>query len=465
MIKNRLEKALLIVSCYIAGFLISARVASNNFFCEDTWWHIAVGKWIYEHRTMIRADPFSWSLPNAHYVDHEWLFQVLLYIFSDNTLSVIIFCSLPIFMAISIEWTFLKKCNPIVAGILLLIVVQVISIAMTARPQLFDLAFFAAIIFFYKKRNIKWLYCIPIIILIWANMHSAVVLGIVVIIVNTILCFIPSFESERLKHVQGPRKEYLIITILSVIFLFATPLGIELPQYVIKTMTETSFKVHVQEWLPIQFGNLNLRITFVVFIVTFVIGLLIKKNRISLNSLILCGGLMLFAFSSWRFYAYFGIVMAELLGELWKNEKEYNHHFIRTAIGIGIILSCVGAGIPNTFDSAAKEYYPLKALSHINKDEKVLNHYNWGGYLIYKGYPVFVDGRADMYTWEGKVFKDYMEVLHGDFEINKVIKKYKPDKILIYKDSILDKFLSLMPEFKKIYSDKLAVVYKVGTIK
>ncbi len=55
---------------------------------------------------------------------------------------------------------------------------------------------------------------------------------------------------------------------------------------------------------------------------------------------------------------------------------------------------------------------PARAVSAVQKagiKGPVLNSYGWGGYLIYLGIPVFIDGRADMYG--DSFFKQYVEAL------------------------------------------------------
>jgi len=46
----------------------------------DYWWHLATGRYILEHRAVPRVDPFSFTAGGAAWLDHEWLFQVLLYL-------------------------------------------------------------------------------------------------------------------------------------------------------------------------------------------------------------------------------------------------------------------------------------------------------------------------------------------------------------------------------------------------
>jgi len=45
----------------------------------DVFWHLATGRWIAAHGQIPRSDPFRFTSHGAPWVDHEWLFQVLLH--------------------------------------------------------------------------------------------------------------------------------------------------------------------------------------------------------------------------------------------------------------------------------------------------------------------------------------------------------------------------------------------------
>lgn len=46
----------------------------------DIWWHLASGRWIWEHRALPRTDPFSASTLGRPWADLHWLFQVVVFL-------------------------------------------------------------------------------------------------------------------------------------------------------------------------------------------------------------------------------------------------------------------------------------------------------------------------------------------------------------------------------------------------
>jgi hypothetical protein len=89
----------------------------------------------------------------------------------------------------------------------------------------------------------------------------------------------------------------------------------------------------------------------------------------------------------------------------------------------------------------------------------VLNTYEFGGYLIYRGIPVFVDGRADVYGDD--FLKTYVEALRlrkpGDFEA--LLERHKIGWTLLSPGAPAVALLDLLPGWRRLYADETAVVH------
>src|SRR5580692_12635330 len=65
----------LAVGLCVYGLLL---VAGNRLLNDpDSYGHLAVGRWIIEHRAFPTADPFSFTANGAHWIAKEWLSQIL----------------------------------------------------------------------------------------------------------------------------------------------------------------------------------------------------------------------------------------------------------------------------------------------------------------------------------------------------------------------------------------------------
>ena len=88
--------------------------------------------------------------------------------------------------------------------------------------------------------------------------------------------------------------------------------------------------------------------------------------------------------------------------------------------------------------------YPVAAANYIldNLDinnMKLFNEYNYGSYLLFRGIPVFIDSRADLYE--------------DKFD------KYGITHVIIGKKTKLNMFLSRSDNYIELYSDDNFVVY------
>src|SRR5438309_11247910 len=53
--------------------LFAARAVLGD---PDTYWHIAIGRWIIAHREVPRVDVFSFSMQGAPFTPPEWLAEI-----------------------------------------------------------------------------------------------------------------------------------------------------------------------------------------------------------------------------------------------------------------------------------------------------------------------------------------------------------------------------------------------------
>jgi hypothetical protein len=71
-------------------------------------------------------------------------------------------------------------------------------------------------------------------------------------------------------------------------------------------------------------------------------------------------------------------------------------------VGVFVLLTVVRSfSVIEQTDKLIQERYPAAAVDFLEREglteQRGYNSYNWGGYLIWRGIPVFVDGRADVY--------------------------------------------------------------------
>ena len=84
--------------------------------------------------------------------------------------------------------------------------------------------------------------------------------------------------------------------------------------------------------------------------------------------------------------------------------------------------------------------------------------------MLFRGIPVFIDSRADLYTPEFNpgcnVFDDFLNISNiGTYYENK-FDEYDITHVICYKNAKLNMFLSRNYEYKELYSDDRFVIYE-----
>jgi hypothetical protein len=75
-----------------ATVILAAMLAFRRIEEPDTWWHLAAGRWMVEHRAVPRTDVLSYTLTDSAWINLQWLFDLFnfgLYTVGGATLVVI----------------------------------------------------------------------------------------------------------------------------------------------------------------------------------------------------------------------------------------------------------------------------------------------------------------------------------------------------------------------------------------
>ena len=90
----------------------------------------------------------------------------------------------------------------------------------------------------------------------------------------------------------------------------------------------------------------------------------------------------------------------------------------------------------------------------------VLNHYNFGGFLIFNHIPVFIDGRADMYGDEFiERFKQAQIGGKNESDFSEILSEYDIGWTISVPGKALAESLDKLSGWKEIHRDKYAIVH------
>lgn len=174
----------------------------------------------------------------------------------------------------------------------------------------------------------------------------------------------------------------------------------------------------------------------------------------------------------------FNRLIMDLISQYTKIKLEDIMKKITSAIGIiSISIIMLGFSYYMAKDKINDSYidestYPVQACDYIlnNIDlgqARFYNEYNYGSYMLYRGIPVFIDSRADLYAPEfsGKqddIFMDFIETSNISKFYEDTFEKYKITHVITYKNSKMNMIIAKTNDkkYKELYSDKYFVVYE-----
>ena len=281
-------------------------------------------------------------------------------------------------------------------------------------------------------------------------------------------------------------KALIIIMIICLFTGLLTPLGTTPYTYLIKTMQGTTTH-NINEHLPLTLVN---NMEFMCALVLFIAILTFTDTKIRLSDLFMLGGLVFLTFYTRRQFSMFTLICVIILNRLINSlfdkydpegcKKAINK--LTTITGMVVVI-CIVLAIsivqykPKMKNSFIDENsYPVDAATYIleNLDInniKLYNEYNFGSYLLFRGIPVFIDSRADLYAPEFnpgvEIFNDYMDLsgLNID-DVEERLDKYEITHMLMFKTSKLKRYVEQnKEEYILLYEDSNFCLFQRNKIK
>jgi hypothetical protein len=300
---------------------------------------------------------------------------------------------------------------------------------------------------------------------LWVNLHAGFALGVLLILLYA--------TAELVDRKRGQAKPLAIAAMACVAVIPLNPNGFRLFAYPFQTLSAPSMMQYIQEWFSPDFHRGIYRI-FLLFIVFTLIVLARSPRRPTLREgLLLLFGLAA-ALTSARHIPFFVLVAVPILSRRMPDslfapsstQSDQPQKRSRLALHSAIaLLALCAAGLQawsvvRHQAAAERAEFPVAATDFLQNHQglgRTYNDYNWGGYLIARGLPVFVDGRADLY---GDAF------LHTAVRVNQArpgwdltLEHYDVRTVLIEGKSALATVLRESPGWQSVFEDERSAVF------
>ncbi len=476
-----IERAAFII-IFAMLFALAVRIPTDT----DTWWHIRSGEYTLT-QGMIYADPFSFTKADAPWINHSWGSQIILYGVwqAAGNLGLALYTAV---LATAGMYLVYRMCtgNVYLRSFALIIGAATAAVFWSPRPQM--LSFFLStlilyLLYLYKREKVDRLWLIPVVMLIWGNLHAGFSIGFIFMggmIAGEVLANIFNPHGEYVINWRRLRK-LVLVAVVSVAALVVNPYGLEMLKVPFQTLSIGALQNFIQEW---NSPNFHERQTwpFIALLLGTLGAVGASQKRLDWSDFVLFTGTAFMGLLAGRNIAVFAVVATPILtyhldaileerGWVINTIKRPTRMMSRINVLL-VILIVIGAAAKvllvldtETVREAQAMFLPLDAVEYLNTEQPdgpMFNSYNWGGYLMFAApqYPVFVDGRTDLYGDE--LLTTYLRTATGGEDWRATLDKYEIKLVVVENGSGLDRNLRDEPGWQLDYEDDLAVVYTQG---
>ena len=300
-------------------------------------------------------------------------------------------------------------------------------------------------------------------------------------------------KAKRDKEKENPYKiklsknnnvKFLIIIMIICAFTgLLTPTGDTPYTYLYKTMQGNTTQ-NISEHLPMTLANST---ETMCMLVIFLAILIFTKTKIKLSDLFMVAGLCYLMLSTRRQLSMFVLIcsvvltrlIVDLINRYTKNGLKESE---KTAQNIGVVIALtVLIGLMSYSEAKPKfddkfvneSSYPVAACDYIVENidlskARFYNEYNYGSYMLFRGIPVFIDSRADLYAPEFSgdkdkdIFTDFINTSSISKFYEETFEKYDINYVILLKKSKTNMIITKAHDenYKELYSDDNFVIYQ-----
>jgi hypothetical protein len=449
------------------GFLIDA----------DTYWHIATGRWMWAEHSFPRHDFFSYTAAGQPWVNGEWLAQIILASTYDwfGWRGLIVLCGLVVALTFVLLYKLLaRELRATVALGAAAISFLLASIHFLARPHLLACPIIVVWTAHLARASAEHrrpsLWLLPLMVL-WANLHGGFTLGLLLTGGFGLEAVIAAAAAER----QRVTTQWILFGIGSLLAACVTPYGYEgiLQTYHVFKLGEGL--QYIGEWRPM---NPYTDFAQELVLLSLLALALISGVKIGIVRVLMIVGLLHMSLQHMRGLAIFALVLPFLVAHPLQQQFTFLRpsvdplplfdrrifRSLQTAIALSVTLIAGGMlaatyAILRPADAPPAAITPAAAVDSAisaNITGPVFNDYNFGGYVIFRGIPTFIDGRVFPF---GKEF--VLEYLNADDSkrLDQLVDKYGATWTLLRPKSLAVLHFDQSPHWRRVYADDVAVVH------
>ncbi|MGA8150768.1 MAG: hypothetical protein WB952_07455 [Terriglobales bacterium] len=468
---------------------------------SDTGWHIRTGEWILSHGHIPKIDIFSFTMAGRPWLAWEWLSDIALALAHRlGGLAGVVWVAMLLLGATSVctYKAAKEECgHRLIALALTWLAMSASTIHWLARPHLVTplmAAVFCRVLnSVEKKRKSQALWGLPLLTIVWTNLHGGFFVGIVLICTYAIGAAAEELLRGSQENLWRRLRPFVLAGVGCMLASLLNPYGYRLHLHVAQYLGASFYFVRISEFQSIDFHSFTAAYFETLLILAIAAAAWHLRSGRLIHALLLLSWSHLALFSArnipifavvvvpgvglamrdwldgWKWVTCFKASVEDLesgLRLLAERFRTKSWHFAPSLMVLALAFGFAHPGhwkqLEAGFDDSR---FPVGAATFLSEQShlpslRLYSSWQWGGYLIYRLWPslsVFDDGRTDFY---GPGFvNEGLAVWNGNPDWSRILDQYQVNAALLPVDSALASVIRERDDWKPIYQDRVAVLF------
>lgn len=453
---------------------------------SDVWWHLRTGLWILQYHAIPHTGLFS-QYSDLLWIASSWGYEVLLAsaykLFGLRAIPILL---LGLKVALAVVTFALARAGraDLWTAVVLSALAQYVIPNLQPAPAVLSILFFgielAILVKSRRSGELVSLFWLPLLFVVWANLHLQFVFGLLLLGVFLIALFLEhglrtagtTFLSDRIRPL--PLTKVSAIAGLSLLCTLATPYTTHLFSDVVRELYSSVSFQYGAEMRAMSFRRpQEFALMLLVMAAFFALGRRRSLEVFELMALI-AGTVLAFRIQRDAWAAVLPAIAVVAggfhAGPIGSDTRDFisQQQKALAAALAAIVLIAAALRLPDQTHLMNKisESFPVKACDFITQNhlpQPLFSTYAWGGFLTWyvPEYPVAIDGRVDLYGDD--LLTSYFQVITGKVRLDNNASLASARTLLLENKSGIADALVRIPvlssQYRKVYSDDLAAVF------
>lgn len=449
----------------------------------DFWHYLKAGQWMVQSRRVLDHDLFAFTISSLPFVNIHWGSQVLFFVvYRLGGVPLLAFghaCLITAAFALVYIVAMNRSHNLRIAAAATFIAFLGAVTNLALRPQGFSIFFFGAILWLLEVRHTRSRWLIPIIMLLWANIHGAFVVGLVLVGLD----WVGGLPQQRngLSLLQRANPVGLTTLVASVAATMVTPWGLRLYPSVLNVEAASRASL-ITEWDPPSLHEPT-GVIFFAALLGLVVLQQLRKNPWDRRDLLAFIVFTMLALKEQRAVAWWAMAMSPIFAEalrdrfvmgerkapagsnLWGWNVAIAGLFVIYLVGCLPWTKAQNPWLPAIKKQLIAADTPIRltgVLAENKEARRIFNNFSWGGYFIWElreDQKVFFDPRVLMFP--ETVMGDYLLITNGYALWQDLLDHYRVDTLALGKEDqpLLIPLVKRSAQWRLTYEDDQGMIF------